>query len=676
MIRAYLKQLLTRILPDRVVFPNQNAWLRMLLPNTKIDFEKHVGDGLGSNVFMAPILWIWRASLEARLGVLTQTKDGEDLTSDHELVDLLRNPNPHQSGSALLLGMFASWFTDGNAYLLKVRDGTGKVRQLWYCPHWLIDPEEDHQDPTVFISRYRYKPGGTEEVEIAVSEVVHLRHGVDPRNVRKGLSPMKILLREIFNDDEAANFVASLLLNGGVPGIVLSPRDPNSVSHESLKATKDYIKQQFGRSKRGEPLALGAPTDIKEFGYDPQKMNLDIVRNVSEERVCAVLAMPAAVVGFGSGMEQTKVGATLSELHRIAWVDCVIPNQELMAEELHRNLAADFRLKPNQRLAWDRDKVYALSEDRGKEASRLAELVAAAVMKRSEARRKLRLEVSPEDDVYHLPFSVTLEGPGAPPLLPETATATKAARRRLDKRQSQILRSMDKIKAAHSKVLERRMVDFFSKLGDAARRAYLETGGKADQDELRVEAVFSSMNVPRFRQELRGVMGAHFVAVHRDTQRVLAGMGLGIGLGDEQELRVLARGGTQAGLVDLTTDARRKALEVIRAGREAGRGPEDVATDLAKVVPAGRFNDPRTRATLIARSETRVAQTESAMLAYRATDGVDSVMIIDARLPGETDEDCEEANGQVVDFQTAEAMIAAEHPNGTRDVVPIFGGRA
>ena len=35
---------------------------------------------------------------------------------------------------------------------------------------------------------------------------------------------------------------------------------------------------------------------------------------------------------------------------------------------------------------------------------------------------------------------------------------------------------------------------------------------------------------------------------------------------------------------------------------------------------------------------------------------------------------CEEANGQVVDFNTAQGMIADEHPNGTRDIVPVFGG--
>lgn len=665
-----------------VSHPKQWGWTRFLLPNTKIDFEQHVGDGLGSNVFMAPILWIWRASLEARMSVLTETEDSENLDYDHDLAKLLRSPNPFHSGPAMMLAMLISWFTDGNVYFLKARDGTGAVRQLWYVPHWMIEPKPDESDATIFVSYYSYQPGGAVTIDLQPSEVLHLRHGIDPRNVRKGLSTMKVLLREIFNDDESSNFVAALLLNGGVPGVIISPKDGSSASTSDLQATKDYIKIMFGRSKRGEPLALGAPTEVKEFGYDPNKMNLSVVRNVSEERVCAVLGLPAAIVGFGSGMEQTAVGATLIELHRIAWVDCLIPNQDLLAEEITRSLREDFKLAENQRIAFDRDKVRALQEDRNKEAERLTRLVAGAVMMRSEARKRLRLDVAPGDEVYHLPLGVTLEGPGAPEAAPmpevriDPATGLpekpKAARQRLTSVQAGILRAMDKIKQRAGTSLERRMNQFFKTMGEAAATAYLASSRKASEDELSVELMFGSMNVNRLRQEVRGIYGTHYVGVFRETRAVLAGMGLDVEGVDVQEMKILARGGTQAGLFDMTKDARAKAVKIVEQGRADGKNPEVIARELADAVPAGRFLDSRTRASLIARTETRVAQTESALAVYRSAQGISQVMVIDARL-GETDQDCMEANGQIVDFNAAEGMIADEHPNGTRDIVPVFG---
>lgn len=690
---------------DRIAKPafpqNSNGLLRFMLPNTKIDFEQHVGDGQGSNVFMSPILWIWRQSLESRMAVLTETDDSEELDYGHDLAKLLRNPNPFYSGAAMMLGILVSWFTDGNAYLLKARDKTGAVRQLWYVPHWMIEPKSEISDDTDFISWYQYRPGGAAEHVIMPSEVVHLKCGVDPRNIRKGFAHMKMLMREIFNDDESANFVAALLLNSGVPGLIISPKESSSIGTEDLKATRDYIQVMFGRSKRGTPLAIGAPTEIKEFGFDPGKMNLDVIRNVSEERVCAGIGLPAAVVGFGSGLEQTTVGATLLELHRIGWTGCIIPNQELIAEELTRSLREDFELSDDQRIGYDRDKVRALQEDRNKEAERLTKLVAGALMMRSEARKRLRLEVTPQDEVYHLPLGVTLDGPGAPeieplpeveldpetgepmppkkpkapkPKDPNAPEKPKTARRRMTRQQSAILRAMDQLKTRAHTSLKRRMLEFFEKYGEIVRDTYLASiRRKAAEDEVSVEVLFGSLNTGRLRQEVRGIYASHYVSVFRETTKILGGIGIDVAGTDLQEMNILAKGGTQAGLLDLTTEGKAKALKIIEEGRLAGEGPEEIARKLADAVPAGRFEDPRTRAELIARTESRVAQTESALAVYRTAAGIDEVMVIDGRL-GPTDDDCEEVNGMITDFNTAEGLIAAEHPNGTRDIVPVFRG--
>jgi len=681
-IRALLSKAASALVS--MLHPRSGGWLRWLLPNTKIDFGHYVGDGLGSNVLMAPILWIARAWLEARLGVLTETKDKEELDLQHPITHLLAEPNPFYSGAALWIALLISWYTDGNAYAIKLRNKAGQVKQLWYVPHWMIEPKEHETDQTIFIDRYEYSPGGgTPQVILAPQDVVHLRHGLDPRNVRKGLSMMKMLLREIFNDNESANFVAALLLNGGVPGVIISPKDAGASSPDALKETKEYVQDEFGGSNKGSPLVLGAPTEVKEFGYDPNKMNLDIVRNVSEERVCAMIGLPAAVVGFGSGMEQTKVGATLSELHRIAWIDCVIPNQDLMAQELTRSLREDFSLAKNQRLAWDRKSVRALEEDKNKAADRWAKLWNAGLVKRAVAKRGLGLEVEPGDDVYFTPIGGFLEGPDADPEpAPEPDPPPAKEAKGLDRRQARVLRAMDRVRRQHEKRLRNRLSDFFGKMGEAAAQAYLASEKAAvaaatpdPGDELRIETIFSSLNVPRLRGELRGIFGTHFVAVHNDTVGILAGMGIGVNLPDHVQLEVLSEGGTRADLVDLTEAARARAIEVVRAGREDGKGPVDIARELEEAIPAGRWSSSRIRAEVTARTETRFAQTNSALRAYESADGIDQVIMIDGRL-GDTDEDCQRINGQPATFAEARRLIAEEHPNGTRDLVPAFSGGA
>ncbi len=673
-----------------------NWWHQWLLPNTTINFVKHVGDGLGSNVFMSPILWVARASLEAKFGVVTtDEKGGTTVDVTHEISQLLRHPNKWYSGLSMMIAMWVSWFTNGNVYLLKARDGTGKVRELWYVPHWLIEPWVDPASND-YITCYRYWPTGTigstgsvGSEELEPSEVVHLRFGLDPRNIRKGLSHMAMLLREICNDDEASNFVAALLLNGGVPGIVISPKDAASASIEDLKTTRDYVKLQFGRSKRGEPMAIGAPTEIKEFGYDPQKMNLSHVRGVSEERVCSVIGLPAAVVGFGSGMAQTKVGATLEELHRIAWIDCIIPNQDLLADELDRNLREDFMLQDNEHLGYDRKDVRALAEDLNEKYKRMDTGVKTGWIKVIEAKKAVGLDTTPEDDIYLRPMGVSAEGPGAPPepaqaadpltgKPPKPASKSIKAKHKLTRRQSQILKAMDRLKKKAQVRLNVRLMHFFKDYGAAAAHAFThfakmapEGTNKAAHDDAQAESMFNALNVNKYKRDLKGILGSHYVSVHNETAGVLAQMGIGTDLGDDVQLQLLAKGGSQAGLIDLTEAAKARASEIITAGRENNLTNAEIAKQLEDAVPAGPFLEVSTRATLIARNETRIAQTESAVMLYENADGIDQVMIIDARL-GETDADCEEANGVYATFDEAMGLIADEHPNGTRDVVPVF----
>jgi hypothetical protein len=90
---------------------------------------------------------------------------------------------------------------------------------------------------------------------------------------------------------------------------VLSPKGDTFVSEPEIERIKTYIATRFTGDQRGQPMALGAPLDVHKLSYNPHEMDLSVVRNAAEERVSAALGIPAAVVGFGTGLEQTKVGA-------------------------------------------------------------------------------------------------------------------------------------------------------------------------------------------------------------------------------------------------------------------------------------------------------------------------------------------------------------------------------
>jgi phage portal protein BeeE len=47
---------------------------------------------------------------------------------------------------------------------------------------------------------------------------------MDPRETRRGLSPLGSLVREVAIDEHASNFTAAILKNLGIIGLIVSPK--------------------------------------------------------------------------------------------------------------------------------------------------------------------------------------------------------------------------------------------------------------------------------------------------------------------------------------------------------------------------------------------------------------------------------------------------------------------
>lgn len=379
----------------------RNPMRLFMVPRSNYDYAAAVGDGTRSSTVMAPLLWMMRAFPEAPPSLCREQADGQDEPiTDHEMLRLLRRPNPFFSGPVLWMATLADYVVDGNAYWLKIRDKGGQVRELWWAPRWMVEPKGDE---STFISRYEYRPGGgADMIPFSVDDVVHFRFGADADDARKGYSPLKSVLREVFTDEEAANFTASLLRNMGVPGIVVSPEVGVTINDGDAEETKKYVKAMFTGDKRGEALVMTGATKIQQFGFSPEQLTLKELRRVPEERVSAVIGVPAIVAGLGAGLDRSTF-TNYKEAREAAYEQAVIPLQRLMAEELWFQLLPDFE-DPETLWSWkagfDLSNVRALQEDRFNLARRLDLGVRGGWILVSSAKRANGEKVLAGDDIY------------------------------------------------------------------------------------------------------------------------------------------------------------------------------------------------------------------------------------------------------------------------------------
>lgn len=413
-LRARAWGMTKRALSSVKSFFVRSSWRSFWVPGSKLNYLKDVGDGTGSSTVTAPLFWMARTFPEAPPAVWRELENGEEeRILQHPLLRVLMRPNLFYTGPQLWAATVIDYMVDGNAYWIKRRRRrTGAVAELWWAPHWVIEPRSETPD-SAFVDHYLYTPG-TSQQRLAVEDVVHFRFGLDGQDPKFGLSPLKSVLREVFTDDEAANFTAALLRNMGVPGVMVSPEKGVSIGEEEAREAKADLLAKFTGDKRGEPIVMTGATKIEQFGFSPEQLMLRELRRIPEERVTAVMGVPAIVAGLGAGLDRSTF-TNMGEAREAAYESAMIPMQRNLGEDVRFQLLPDFGSDPFvHRFGFDLAKVRVLQEDLYRLAQRMDLAFRGGWAMRSEARRALGMEVDDERDaVFYQPLNVTHEDANA-----------------------------------------------------------------------------------------------------------------------------------------------------------------------------------------------------------------------------------------------------------------------
>lgn len=383
------------------------------LNRTRYDYAKEVGDGTKNSIVVAALTWIARNFPEAPVRVREFDNEGELVSTTDEgavrMVKLIARPNTFLSGPLLWMATVIDYWVNGNAVWVKVRGGPGgAVTELWWVPWSLIKPKWP-ESGNEFISHYEYKPDGSTTIKVPIEDVVHFRFGIDPDNIRVGKTPLTSAIREVFTDDEAANFSASLVRNMGVPGLVIIPPEGAIVTEDDANTIKDRAKQTFGGDNRGDPLVMSATASVQVLSFSPEQMNLRELRKLPEERVTAVIGVPAIVAGLGAGLDRSTF-ANYSEAREAAYEENIIPTQRLFAATIDTQLLPDFVGEDRSEgyaTDFDISKVRVLQEDQNALWQRAGDAAAKGLITLAEFRSQVGLPV--DDDlhaVYLRPFNV------------------------------------------------------------------------------------------------------------------------------------------------------------------------------------------------------------------------------------------------------------------------------
>ena len=373
--------------------------LTMLLPGSSYDYEQECGDLWRNSVVALSLGWLSDRFCKPPIRVSRITRGGEYAPLPrHPLVDLWSKPNAHFMRRNVETAIALSIKCDGNGYLHKVRNagGKGQVVELWWVPHFQCAPTWP-DGGAEFITGYEVTVDG-ENVPVAAEDIIHFRYGIDPRNVRLGLAPLKSQLREVCTVNEESSYTAALLRNSAVPGLMVVPdSDELRPSKEDAERIKERILAGFGKDQRGSSVVLGGKYKVVPVGFSPEQLKLDVLPQAAVSRVAASLGVAPMSLGLP---DPGKTYANLEEANRSSW-STIQAIQDIIAETLRWNMLPEYGTDPYTHVVeYDYSNVQELQESLDLLHARVREDYKAKLITKNEGRDILGFDPVPDGDDF------------------------------------------------------------------------------------------------------------------------------------------------------------------------------------------------------------------------------------------------------------------------------------
>ena len=376
-----------------------------------------LGNGQSNSIAVACLQVLGISFSEATLKVITKDIEGNTVdVPSHPFSLLMRRPNVYMSGDVIQQYIINAMHVCGDAYLLKQRNEVGELVALYPLMPEQVTPKGT---PEELITHYVYEMDNG-KVIIQKNDLVHLRLGLDPNDHKVGFSPLKTVLREVYGDESAGQMATALLANMGVPSVMITPKDEYGPSAEEADQIAKKYQQKVGGKNRGKPLVMSGAMNVEKLSFSPKDLDLGLLRQLPEERISAVLGVPAILAGLGAGLRNATY-SNAKELREFFTENKLIPLWRMVGEELTQQiLLKEYEVDSTTSAEYDFSEVRALQADVNDMYDRLNVGVQGGWITIAEARQSVGLPTTPDQEVYLIPMNVNVvHGKLEPPASPE-----------------------------------------------------------------------------------------------------------------------------------------------------------------------------------------------------------------------------------------------------------------
>lgn len=257
----------------------------------------------------------------------------QDVTRQHALGKLLRNPSEHFSWSRLMYLNQLYWELVGESFmLLDVEEGPPS-EILPVPPTWVVTRPMWNQ--TFYTVMMPVGPDRTYTVQVPKKQMIWIRNP-DPRDPWAGLGASFAVDDEIQMHDEGLKYNHAQFRNGATPGTVISAPGMSEQSRDRLQ--KAFDTRHGGFWNAFKTAVINADVKITEPMRSQRDMQfLELLQYLSS-CVSENFHIPPELLGKSNESNRAAIDSALY----IHATQNLVPDLNMWAEELNRKLTARY----------------------------------------------------------------------------------------------------------------------------------------------------------------------------------------------------------------------------------------------------------------------------------------------------------------------------------------------
>lgn len=231
--------------------------------------------------------------------VFQRMNSGEKEIFNHELLALLRKPNPMESQFQFLERHFTFMELMGESFWYVARGTkTGKPRELYLLRPDLVDVVIDTQDPRGLVKGYTYSKGNGEKIPFDKEEILHFKYP-NPMNPYRGMGVIEASQMYIQTEEFASDWTKNSIYNAGRPSGILGIK--GTIDEDQWNMVKRTFKDEYSGTKNAGKTMLFKDIDglhYQRLGMELGDIALPEIKNLTRDDIMIMFRVSKTMLGI------------------------------------------------------------------------------------------------------------------------------------------------------------------------------------------------------------------------------------------------------------------------------------------------------------------------------------------------------------------------------------------